>query len=200
MVTKTGNWSGARAVVDAKKFAVNIQKEFSKALITNGEILRSALVNGIRKGEYSFIALSSITVTIKRSRRILADRGDLTSSMNVKLVNPRAVFVGVPRGTKKRGKDMVEVARIMHDGSFKGVDLSTSKGKTAFRAMAAKVRRSDPGYPLGVRSGKKPGFIYTPPRPVFPPAWKKASPYFSITNANAGRQVWRSQLKGHQGA
>jgi len=194
-IKKVGNWAGGRAVTNSTKFAVNIQKKFSKALIVNGEILRGAMVNGIRKNEFGLTPLSEITTTIKRSSVPLADTGDLTNSINVNLIGPTVVFVGIPRGTQKKGKSIVRVAEIMENGHFTGVDLSTPKGRKSFAAMAYKLRKRNKKFPLGSKDGKKKGFIYSPPRPFIEPAWDKAQPFFSLTYAEAGRQVWKSQQK-----
>jgi len=195
-IKKTGNWAGGRAVTNTTKFAFNIQRHFNKALLVNGEILRGAIVNGIRKNEFGLEELSDVTTTIKRSKVPLADRGDLTNSVTVKLAGPSFVFIGIPRGTKKRGKDMVQVAEIMHEGSYVGVDLSTPKGRKVMAAIAMKVRKRDKTLEFAEGAGIKPGFIVTPPRPFLPPAWRKASPFFSLTYAEAAKKVWKSQEKG----
>lgn len=195
-IKKVGNWPGGRSVTNTTRFAANITRKFNEAILINAQILRGEMINGIRKNKFGLEPLSEITTTIKGSNVPLADRGDLTNSIHTKLLAPGAAFVGIARGTKKRGRDMINVARIMHEGSFKGVDLSTPKGRRSFRAMAWKIRKKKKKFKLGSERGRKPGFIFTPPRPWIPQSAAAAAPFFRPTNVWAAKKVWESQAKG----
>lgn len=192
-VIKTGDWQGGRLLTNSKKFAFHIQTEFNKALLVNGEILRAEMISGIRKNTLGLKALSEVTTTAKGSAVPLADRGDMTGSIKSKLVAPGFVFVGIPRGAHKRGKDLWKIAEIMENGHFKGVNLSTPKGRAAMKALAVKVRKRNKKFQFKKGTGAKSGFIFTPARPFMEPAFRKASPKFNATNLEAARRVWKKQ-------
>lgn len=198
-IKKTGDWGIARNATNAQKLAVNIKKQFSRAVLINGEILRGAVIKGIRHNEFGLAADSDVTTTIKRSSVPLADHGDLTASVQVVPVGFDHVFVGIPRSAKKRGKDMYNIGLIMHEGSLKGTDLSAyPKVRQAIQYKYTKGQKGKKAnkQTLGSKPGLKKGFVFIPPRPFFPPAVEKAIPFFSVTYVEAARKVWKEQMKG----
>lgn len=123
-VQRFGQWQEARRVFTG--LSGRFIKAYQKALMKVGLHMRKKIRQGIRAGApggQKLQALSEFTIERKGSSKPLIDNADLIQSINIKIVDTDAVFVGINRNSKgKDGQDLVNIGAI-----HEGVDPNTGQ-------------------------------------------------------------------------
>jgi hypothetical protein len=122
-VKKIGPWSRVgKLLASAPR---RMQAAFDKALLQEGQFLRTKIVEGIREqapGGRAFAPLAPTTLAIRQFRgfrgtKALLVQGDLRNSITVVKDGDR-VLVGVLRTARSRdGKSLVDIAALQEHGS-----------------------------------------------------------------------------------
>lgn len=171
-IKKTGPWAKAAALLAAAPR--RMQAALDKALLQEGQFLRTKIVEGIREqapGGQPFLPLAPTTLAIRQFRgfrgtKALLVAGDLRNSITVTKDGDR-VFVGVHRTARSRsGKSLVDIAALQEQGSRPIVVRLTPRARAflhaAFRrAGLDRPRRGHAGIGIAVQR--------IPPRPFMGP-------------------------------
>jgi phage gpG-like protein len=155
-----------------------LQDTFDKAVLQEGQFLRTKIVEGIREqapGGRAFAPLAPTTLAIRKFRgfgatKALLVHGDLRNSITVTKVGDQ-VFVGILRTARTRtGQPLVDVAALHELGSRPIVTRLTPKARAFLHAA---FRRA--GLDTHGAGGPTTGIavLRVPARPFFAPVFEK---------------------------
>jgi hypothetical protein len=173
-VKKIGPWSRVGQLLAAAPR--RMQAAFDKALLQEGQFLRTKIVEGIREqapGGRAFTPLAPTTLAIRQFRgfrgtKALLVQGDLRNSITVVKDGDR-VLVGVLRTARSRnGKSLVDVAALQEHGSRPIVVRLTPRARAFLHAA---FRRAGLDEPSGGRPGIGIAITMIPARPFLAPVF-----------------------------
>jgi len=111
-----GAWHGMKHALDAGRLKEDVRTAIGGATAKAALYVRGRIRKRIQSGT-AYGANSKLTIMIKHSSKPLVGRGaDLFNSIATKTIDWRSAFVGVLRGTMVDGKDMVNIAEVVHEG------------------------------------------------------------------------------------
>lgn len=175
-VTKIGDWTRVGQLL--AKAPARIQAAVDKAMLQEGQFLRTKIVEGLREqapGGRAFAPLAPTTLAIRKFRgfkgtKALLVHGDLRNAITVVREGDR-VLVGVLRTARGRaGQPLVDIARLQEEGSGPIVVKLTAKARAFLHAAFRHAGLSSPrgGSPsIGI------AIIRIPPRPFLAPVFAK---------------------------
>ena len=175
-VTKIGPWSQVgKLLAGAPR---RMQAAFDKALLQEGQFLRTKIVEGIREqapGGRAFAPLAPTTLAIRKFRgfhgtKALLVQADLRNSIVV-IKDGDRLLVGVLRSARSRdGKSLVDIAALNEYGSRPIVVRLTPKARAFLHAA---FRHAGLDGPSSGRPGTGIAIIQIPPRPFLGPVFDK---------------------------
>jgi len=181
-VSLFGDWGKAAEIM--KGLDERFKAAAKKAMLYEGEFLRSKILEGLREqapAGKAFTPLSKFTLAVRRFQgfrgtKALLRNADLRNAVvSVPKNGGEEVFVGVLRTAKsKTGKDLVNVADMQENGAGPIVVPITPKSRAFFHAAlaAAGIEMPKTG-PSG--GGAAVAVIRTPARPFLRPVFEKFS-------------------------
>jgi hypothetical protein len=147
---KAGRWFGG--------LAERLLKEMEKATKVNAMLVVKEIKRRIRAKEYA--PNSALTVALKGSSTPLVDNADLFRSIEAHTIDSLRQFAGVLRGTRsKDGEDLVNIAKILHDGIM--IKMTPAMRRWIF----AQLRDAGVEDDKSAGKNKKPGWVVIPGRP-----------------------------------
>jgi hypothetical protein len=175
-VTKIGDWTRAGQLLSTA--SKRIQAAVDRAMLQEGQFLRSKIVEGLREqapGGQAFAPLAPTTLAIRTFRgfggtKALLVHADLRNSITVTRDGDR-VLVGVLRTARNRaGRPLVDIAALNEQGSRPIVMRLTPKARAFLHAAFRKAGLDAPG-PSQPSTGV--AVLQIPPRPFLAPVFEK---------------------------
>jgi hypothetical protein len=175
-VTKVGDWMRvSQLLTGAPK---RVQAAIDKAMLQEGQFLRTKIVEGIREqapGGRAFAPLAPTTLAIRKFRgfggtKALLVNADLRNSITVTRDRDR-VHVGVLRTARNRaGQSLLDIAAMNEHGTRPIVMRLTPKARAFLHAAFRKAGLDAPG--AGQPSTGL-AIVQIPPRPFLAPVFEK---------------------------
>jgi len=175
-VTKIGAWTRVGQLLATAPRRV--QGAVDKAMLQEGQFLRTKIVEGIREqapGGRAFAPLAPTTLAIRQFRgfrgtKALLVQGDLRNSITVVKDGDR-VLVGVLRTARNRaGKSLVDIAALQEHGARPIVMRLTPKARAFLHAA---FRHAGLDGPNSGQPGTGIAVIQVRPRPFLTPVFQK---------------------------
>ena len=115
-----GDWD--KLARDLRALEPLLKRNLTKATFANAVHARDTMRRFIRDqgpGQ-NWPPLKPRTVARKGSSKMLIDHGDLIGSIGYRKLMAAGFFVGVPRGVKRKGKDIFRIAIVSEYGAPRG--------------------------------------------------------------------------------
>ena len=175
-VTRIGDWTRVGPLL--ARAPERVQQAIDKAMLQEGQFLRTQIVEGIREqapGGRAFAPLAPTTLAIRKFRgfggtKALLVRGDLRNSITVTRDGDK-VLVGVLRTARNRaGQPLVDIAAMNEHGSRPIVTKLTPKARAFLHAAFRKAGLDAPG---AGQPSTGIAVVQIPPRPFLAPVFEK---------------------------
>ena len=175
-ITRIGDWTRVGQLLSTAP--ERVQKAIDKAMLQEGQFLRTKIVEGIREqapGGRAFAPLAPTTLAIRKFRgfggtKALLVRGDLRNSITVTRDGDK-VLVGVLRTARNRaGQPLVDIAAMNEQGSRPIVTKLTPKARAFLHAAFRKAGLDAPG---AGQPSTGIAVVQIPPRPFLVPVFEK---------------------------
>jgi len=175
-VTRIGDWTRVGQLL--ARAPERVQQAIDKAMLQEGQFLRTQIVEGIREqapGGRAFAPLAPTTLAIRKFRgfggtKALLVRGDLRNSITVTRDGDK-VLVGVLRTARNRaGQPLVDIAAMNEHGSRPIVTKLTPKARAFLHAAFRKAGLDAPG---AGQPSTGIAVVQIPPRPFLAPVFEK---------------------------
>lgn len=177
-IKKDVNWRRFQRFLDPKNFQSQMTRLINLATRRAARYVVDEVRASIQRNEYEPLSGLAIISKASPSSLPLVDAGSLWLSITDKVINPFAAFVGVLRQAKgKRGKNMYNIALILHEGATIGV---TPKMRAYFWFRHSQDPRWLPLSPTTTA-------IHIPPRPFIRQV---------IQKPHVKQRVWAEWRKG----
>jgi len=133
----TGQWKELERALKAGRFDANIRREVHIALYHGASELEKAIKKNIGSAKYG--PLAPLTVHIKGSETPLADTGQMRDSIHVARVAWNHMEIGISSKAVRsrpgdRGESMVEIAKVLHEGTRAPI-IVTDRMLKMFKAL-----------------------------------------------------------------
>lgn len=155
----TGDWEGVREI-ERDELRRAIRRGMARGVARGAVAIQARIKRNIARGREEHAALHPFTIRQKGSERPLVDHGDLLNGVSVQVVSELVAFIGVSRGERARGKELVSIAAVQEFGA-------TIKVTPRMRAFL---------HAKGLHLKATTKAIVIPPRPFVRPAWDEGQP------------------------
>jgi len=153
----TGDWGKGRAI---QRGALRdaIRRGMVRGVRKGALVVQRRIKENIARGRAEHAPLHPFTIARKKSDRPLVAHGDLLNGVSVQFIEDLVAFIGVSRGAKAKGHDLVSVAAVQEFGATIKV---TRKMRAFLHAQGLHLKADTKA-------------IVIPPRPYVRPAWQES--------------------------
>jgi hypothetical protein len=152
----TGPWEHAREI-ERGALREAIRRGMARGIAKGAVAIQARIKKNIARGRPEHAALHPFTIAQKGSERPLVDHGDLLNGVSVQFLSELVAFIGVSRGARAKGQDLVSIAAVQEFGA-------TIKVTPRMRAFL---------HAKGLHLKPSTKAIVIPPRPYVRPAWEE---------------------------
>ncbi len=152
----TGPWGNAREI-ERGALREAVRRGMARGVKKGAVAVQARIKKNIARGRNEHAALHPFTVAQKGSERPLVDHGDLVNGVSVQFLSELVAFIGVSRGERSNGKELVSIAAVQEFGA-------TIKVTPRMRAFL---------HAKGLHLKPSTKAIVIPPRPYIRPAWEE---------------------------
>jgi hypothetical protein len=175
----TGHWGSAREI-ERGALRQAIRRGLARSVAKGAVAIQARIKKNIARGRSEHAPLHPFTIARKGSELPLVDHGDLLNGVSVQFLSELVAFIGVSRGAKAKGRDLVSIAAAQEFGA-------TIKVTPRMRAFL---------HAKGLHLKPSTKAIVIPPRPYVRPAWDEGKPeveqiFRDEVQAEIGRLVGR---------
>jgi len=150
----TGPWGSAREI-ERGALRDAVRRGMARGVAKGAVAVQARIKKNIARGRSEHASLHPFTIAQKGSERPLVDHGDLLNGVSVQFLSELVAFIGVSRGERSNGKDLVSIAAVQEFGA-------TIKVTPRMRAFL---------HAKGLHLKPSTKAIVIPPRPYIRPAW-----------------------------
>jgi hypothetical protein len=150
----TGDWGGAREI-ERGALRAAVRRGLARGVAKGAVAIQARIKKNIARGRSEHAPLHPFTIAQKGSELPLVNHGDLLNGVSVQFLSELVAFIGVSRGAKANGKDLVSIAAVQEFGATIKV---TPRMRAFLHARGLHLKRTTKA-------------IVIPPRPYVRPAW-----------------------------